>query len=74
MPFLYILQSVTTRKFYTGTAEEVLIRLDEHNRGQTFSTRGRGPWELVYRERFSNLAEARRRERQIKSWKSHRSA
>jgi putative endonuclease len=48
------------------------IRLAEHQRGQTKSTRGRGPWALVYREEFDTIVEARRRERQLKSWKSHR--
>jgi predicted GIY-YIG superfamily endonuclease len=48
-------------------------RLAEHNHGQTLSTRNRGPWQLIYQEEFETLAEARRRERQIKSWKSHRS-
>jgi len=28
---------------------------------------------LVYQEHFGSLAEARQRERQLKSWKSHRS-
>src|SRR5438105_15673683 len=73
MPRVYILQSDRTKKFYIGCATEVLVRLTQHQRGQTISTRGRGPWVLVYQERFETLAEARRRERQLKSWKSHRS-
>ena len=73
MPCIYILQSEKTKKFYIGCASEVLVRLTEHQRGQTTSTRGRGPWGLVYQEQFDTLAEARRRERQLKSWKSHRS-
>jgi hypothetical protein len=35
---------------------------------KTISTRGRGPWLLVYREDFETLPEAWRRERQLKSW------
>jgi putative endonuclease len=73
MPAVYMLQSESTKKFYIGSASEVLGRLAEHQRGQTLSTRGRGPWALVYQEEFDTLAEARRRERQLKSWKSHRS-
>jgi predicted GIY-YIG superfamily endonuclease len=34
------------------------------------ATRGRGPWELVYKEEFQELADARRRELEIKRWKS----
>jgi putative endonuclease len=73
MHFVYVLQSQRTQKFYIGSAEEPLVRLEEHQRGQTVSTRGRGPWALVYQEQFNTLNEARRRERQLKSWKSHRS-
>jgi putative endonuclease len=70
---IYILQSKSSGKFYIGCAEDPSVRLAEHQRGQTISTRGRGPWLLVYREDFETLPEARRRERQLKSWKSHRS-
>jgi len=73
MPAVYILQSEKTKRFYIGCAEDVSARLKEHNRGQTVSTRERGPWILMYQEQFATLTEARRRERQLKSWKSHRS-
>ena len=73
MPAVYILQSLTSTKFYIGCAEDPMLRLSEHQRGQTKSTRGRGPWTLVYQESFQTLFDARRRERQLKSWKSHRS-
>jgi len=73
MPAIYILQSQRTQRFYIGSAMDVLARLAEHQRGQTPSTRGRGPWTLVYREEFDSLRAARQREKQLKSWKSHRS-
>ena len=73
MPALYILESQTTKKFYIGSAMDAIVRLAEHQRGQTPSTRGRGPWVLVYQEDYKTITEARRRERQLKSWKSHRS-
>jgi putative endonuclease len=73
MPAVYVLQSECSKRFYIGCAEQPDHRLTEHNRGQTISTRGRGPWKLVYQEPFDTLVEARQRERLIKSWKSHRS-
>ncbi len=73
MPALYILQSTTTNKFYVGSAQDLAARIAEHCRGHSPYTRNRGPWVLVYQEEFATLAEARRRERQVKSWKSHRS-
>jgi predicted GIY-YIG superfamily endonuclease len=36
------------------------------------STRNRGAWQLVYQGVFATLPEARRREAEIKSWKSAR--
>ena len=73
MPAVYVLQSERNKRFYIGCAEQPEVRLAEHQRGQTISTRGRGPWALVYQEHFDTLAGALRRERQLKSWKSHRS-
>jgi putative endonuclease len=73
MSYVYILQSESTSRFYIGCTEQIGTRLAEHQRGQTISTRKRGPWALVYQERFSTLSEALLRERQLKSWKSHRS-
>ncbi|MGH9556552.1 MAG: GIY-YIG nuclease family protein [Terriglobales bacterium] len=72
MAFLYILQSDSSGRFYIGSTTDPDRRLSEHQRGKTPSTRGRGPWRLVYREEFPTLKAARQRERQLKSWKSHR--
>src|SRR5215475_9204065 len=73
MAVAYILQSTTSGKFYIGSAEDLSHRFTGHQRGQTPYTRARGPWMLVYQEEYATVAEARRRERQLKSWKSHRS-
>jgi putative endonuclease len=73
MAFLYILLSEKTKEFYIGAAANLEVRLDDHRRGQSPYTRNRGPWKLVYQGRYATVAEARRRERQLKSWKSHRS-
>ena len=67
---LYILQSESSGKFYVGSTDDLDRRLSEHQRGQTPSTRGRGPWRLVYQEQFASLLEAHRRELDIKRWKS----
>jgi putative endonuclease len=72
MAFLYVLQSVTTEKFYIGSTVDLPARFAQHQLGRSSYTRGRGPRMLVYQEEYPTLAEARRRERQLKSWKSHR--
>ena len=73
MPAVYVLQSESSGKFYIGSAQDLPSRLAEHNRSHSPYTRNRGPWILKYSEDHPILAAARRRERQIKSWKSHRS-
>ncbi len=70
--FLYILRSQTSGKFCVGSTDDLDRRLSEHARNHTPSTRGRGPWTLVHKEEFATLVEARRRELEIKRWKSSR--
>ncbi len=70
MAVLYILQSKTTGRYYVGSTSDLARRLSEHNRAHSLATRGRGPWTLVYQEVFPTLPEARRREQEIKRWKS----
>ena len=70
MAFLYILQSGTTGRFYIGSTPDLHRRLAEHLRGHALATRSRGPWRVVCQEQFETLLTARRRELEIKSWKS----
>ena len=70
--YLYILQSETTGRFYTGQAQDVSERLSYHNANYSKSLRNRGPWRLVYTEQYKTRSEALLRERQIKSWKDRR--
>jgi putative endonuclease len=72
MGILYILQSEASSRFYIGSTDDLDRRQSEHLRGRTPSTRGRGPWKLVHSEQFESLIEARRREYEIKQWKSAR--
>ena len=71
--WLYILQSLSTGRFYVGVSDRLEEREVEHGVGQTVSTRNRGPWKLVHKESFIDRPSAMQRERQLKSWKSHRS-
>ena len=71
MFFLYILRSESTGRYYTGQTQNVTERLAYHNANYSKSLKNRGPWRLVYQERYATRADAVRRERQIKSWKDH---
>ena len=70
MYFVYILQSISTGRFYVGQCDHLIQRFYEHRRGANLATRNRGPWWMPYYEIYPSRAEALRRERQIKSKKS----
>ena len=73
---VYILQSITKGTFYIGHTDNIDARLRNHNRTDLIEgkfTRKNGPWKLVYCETvFSTRGDAVKREKEIKSWKSHK--
>ena len=68
--WVYILQSDSTWRYYIGVTVDAARRISEHNRGKNLSTKGRGPWRLVYQESHSSRSSAQKRELQIKRMKS----
>ena len=69
MFFTYILKSEKNNAFYIGSCQNLKIRINLHNKGLVKSTKRSKPWLLYYYESYSTLKEARKREKQIKSWK-----
>ena len=72
MFWVYILQN-PRGTFYVGQTENLSVRLQDHNRIDTFDghfTRKNGPWRLVWTERHRSRGSATLRERQIKRMKS----
>ena len=67
MFYVYILQSLKTLRYYTGSCENVPTRLHEHNTGQNKSTHSGIPWRLVRTEDFPTRSEAVRKEKAIKN-------
>ncbi len=67
MYYVYILRSFKSGKFYIGSTSDIKRRLQEHNSDQSRYTRLRGPWKLIYLEKKPCLAEARIRERFLKT-------
>lgn len=54
--------------YYTGYTTDIERRVEEHSEGKGAKyTRGRGPFELRYVERFSTRSSALTREAEIKS-------
>jgi putative endonuclease len=70
MVHLYILKSIKYGYYYVGHTTNLKDRFNRHNRSESISTKHRGPWQLVYVERFKNRSNAMRREQQIKREKS----
>jgi putative endonuclease len=69
--YVYILYSASLEKYYTGSCEDLSIRLNnQHNRGRVISTKAGIPWILKYTEAFETRSEAVKRENQIKKKKS----
>jgi len=69
MFFVYILKSVHNGRYYIGSSDNIERRLHQHNLGLVRSTKHYAPWLLVGKEQFLTLSEARKREKQLKSWK-----
>ena len=67
MHYVYILRSTKDGKWYTGCAEDLRKRFSDHNDGKVLSTKGRGPFELIYYEASLNTEDAFAREKYLKS-------
>lgn len=53
-------------RIYVGQTKNVEQRLQDHNLGRVFSTKGYRPWKLLYTETVADRIDARRREKYFK--------
>ncbi|NTW31447.1 MAG: GIY-YIG nuclease family protein [Bacteroidetes bacterium] len=66
--YVYVLKSLSFIKHYTGQTEDLERRLREHNEGSLgVYTKNKGPWELIYFEKFDTRTEAMKREKYLKT-------
>jgi len=72
MAEMYILFSKKLNKYYVGACINLSRRIYEHNIGHSKFTSTGTPWELVYKESYEDLIQAKRRELQIKKMKSRK--
>lgn len=69
MFYVYVLKSLKDRDLYTGSTNNLKLRISEHNTGQEKSTKYRKPFKLIYYEACLNRRDALRREMYLKtSW------
>lgn len=69
MFYMYILKSSAGR-YYIGSTNDLGCRMKQHLAGKTRTTRILKTDELVYKEEYETLIEARQREKKLKSYKS----
>ncbi|MEA1909791.1 MAG: GIY-YIG nuclease family protein [Patescibacteria group bacterium] len=67
MHYVYILQSLTDNKHYTGATDDLQNRLKLHNINQVITTKNRGPFKLIYYEACDNQQDSYAREKYLKS-------
>ena len=68
MYYVYILQSIKTKKLYYGYTNDLKRRFQEHNDGKNFSTTPYRPFRLVYYEAYADIRDAQIREKQLKKF------
>ena len=66
MYYVYVLQSAVTKEIYIGFTKDLKKRLNEHNTDKSKSTKGKGPWVLIYSEMYKNKEDAKTREQRLK--------
>jgi putative endonuclease len=67
MVYTYVMQSEKDKKWYTGSTNDLRKRFKQHNLGQIKSTKGRGPFIIIYYEACVNDHDARIREKYLKT-------
>jgi len=72
MYYTYVLQSTKDGRWYTGVTGNLRARVADHLNGRVESTRHRRPLRLIYYEACLSEADAKRRERYLKTGKGKR--
>ncbi len=70
--YVYALESFRDFKRYIGFTGDLQKRIEEHQKGEVFSTKPRLPLKLIYFEGCLNQADARRREKYLKTTQGRR--
>lgn len=72
MYYVYVLINLKNNRLYTGSTDDIVRRIKEHNTGKSRYTRATRPFKLLYTETFKTLSEARRREMFLKTGKGRK--
>lgn len=71
MYFVYAIYNKKSDKIYIGQTSDLHKRLSEHQakKGNHFTAKFDGVWELIYEEEVQTRSEALLREKQLKSYR-----
>ena len=69
---VYILFSLKLNKYYVGYTSDLETRMTKHLSSHKGYTGQIADWKVVYREQYGSKADAIRREKEIKGWKSRK--
>ncbi len=67
MFYTYVLRSERSNEMYTGFTKDLRKRFREHVENKVASTKGRGPFVIIYYEACMNINDAVARERYLKT-------
>jgi putative endonuclease len=70
MYYVYVLRINKSGRYYIGQTQNLSKRLEKHARGETKSIKNREEFEVIYIEKHPSRADAMKREKEIKSYKS----
>lgn len=70
--YTYILQNISTGKFYKGFTHDLRKRFKEHTDGKSTYTKRHGPYKLVYYEACLSKEDAMARELYLKTGRGTR--
>lgn len=67
MIYIYVIQSKKDKRWYTGLTSDLRKRFKLHNTGEVQSTKGRGPFDMIYYEACHHRSDAAAREKYLKT-------
>ena len=69
MYYVYIIESIESKRFYIGQTNNIEKRVERHNKGRNLSTKAYRPWELKWWNVYETRSEAIKVEKIIKGLK-----
>ena len=65
--YVYVLESEVDKSWYIGYTSNLSKRLEDHNNGESYYTKRKMPWRIIYYEVSFNKFDAIAREKYLKT-------